>query len=62
VNPYTGTDLSDASAKEGKQHILYTENLIQNSHGNTFPDGTWYSVHDDIYDPDNWEVEGSSWK
>ena len=57
-NPFTGTDLSDTSAKQGKQMILLTEWDTEINNGTKYVGGDWYSVHDNIYDMNNWSYEG----
>ena len=58
INPFTGTDLSDVSEKEGKQMILLTDWHIDINCGTKFVGGSWYSIHDNIYDINNWAYEG----
>ena len=60
VNPYTGNAI-DMSAKDaGAQHIFYSSDwdTLKNN-GNTFLPGHWFSVHDDVFDKDNWEYLGN---
>lgn len=56
VNPFTKNPLKNDSAKKGKQHILFTEWSVTKNHGNTFLPGKWITVHDDIFNMNNWEV------
>ena len=58
INPFTGTDLSNTSAKQGKQMILLTNWDTETNNGTKFAGGDWYSVHDNIYDMNNWSYEG----
>lgn len=58
VNPFTGTDLTDSRAKKGKQMLLLTESNTTINNGNRFSGGMWYSIHDNIFDKNNWKTEG----
>ncbi len=55
LNPFTGNPInSDAKTAEA-QHILFSEEYdITVNNGTTFLPGQWYSVHDDIFDMENW--------
>ena len=58
VNPFTGREISFAP-KEGEQMILVgTEHRPEFNNGTTFLPGTWYSVHDDIFEAENWALVG----
>ena len=58
VNPATGNPI-DSSAKQGEQHIMWSEEWdIGTNNGNTFLPGDWFSVHDNIYDTNNWDYLG----
>ena len=57
-NPFTGNLLKDDSKKQGRQKILETEWNITYNNGNRFAGGTWYSVEKDIFDLNNWRIEG----
>ena len=57
-NPFTGNLLKDDSQKQGRQNILETEWNITYNNGNRFAGGTWYSVEKDIFDLNNWRIEG----
>ena len=59
VNPFTGNPVNDDLKYAAEQHIFSTRKFrIQENNGNTFLPGEWYSVHDDIFDMDNWEKLG----
>ena len=54
VNPFTGKPLN-SEAKKGEQNVLFSEKWsISLNGGNTFQPGQWYTVHDDIFNIDNW--------
>ena len=56
-NPYTGNQIKHD--KSGEQYILRSDMWkVEDNHGNTFVPGTWLSVHDDIWNNDNWMVVG----
>lgn len=57
VNPFTGKNLQDTSAKNGKQFIAISDWHTDINNGNTFIDKGWISVHDNIYDMSNWVKE-----
>ena len=48
VNPYTGNPIDDVSKKKEKQYV--------------FDNTRWLTVHDDIYDLNNWDVEDIEFK
>ena len=44
---------------EPEQHVFYCyEWDTLKNHGNTFVPGHWFSVHDDIFESENWEYLG----
>jgi YidC/Oxa1 family membrane protein insertase len=53
-NPFTGEPIN-SDAKAGEQYVFCSGDwdIVENN-GNTFKAGLWYSVHDDIFDPNNW--------
>ncbi|MBO4637467.1 MAG: hypothetical protein J5685_10020, partial [Clostridiales bacterium] len=59
VNPFTGNPITNDEKYEGDIHVFFDDDhdIIRNS-GNTFFPGPWYSVHDNIFDEDNWEYLG----
>ena len=58
VNPFTGNRISSAD-KEGTQHVAIWHNWeVESDDGYTFVKGPWYSVHDNIFDKNNWEYLG----
>lgn len=58
VNPFTQNPINSKSKFNSNQLILTTVPNTQINNGNTFLPGTWYSVHDNIFDPNNWENMG----
>ena len=57
VNPYTGKEIS-ITQKEGKQKVVHSHKVhVDENNGFRFDtsDGRWFTVHDNIFDPDNWE-------
>ena len=59
VNPYTGNPIDSSPKEEPMQHIFYCYewDTLKNN-GNTFMPGHWFSVHDDVFNRDNWEYLG----
>ena len=59
VNPFTGKVISDQEKREHPQIVTTShKNNINTNNGTCFDtsDGEFLSVHDDIFNPDNWEV------
>lgn len=60
VNPYTGNPISSDAKLEGPQTVYFTVTWNSNTHRKDtqfdFGDGFLYSVHDDIFDQDDWEI------
>lgn len=59
VNPFTGKTI-DSSAKTAEKMYLFAGRQwdTTKNNGNTFLPDYWYSVHDDLWNPDNWAAEG----
>lgn len=58
INPFTKKPI-DASAKQGEQKVSFVENWnIDTNRENTFMPSSWFSVHDDVRNPDNWKSLG----
>ena len=58
VNPFTGKEIN-MDAKEGLQLVTDSANWgIKDNNGTQYDtsDGSWYSVHDDIFVEDNWKL------
>ena len=59
VNPFTGKEISDKEKTLHPQVITTSRKFqVSENNGNVFDtsDGDFLSVHDDIFNPDNWEV------
>lgn len=56
VNPFTGKKIDSSEKTAHDQYIIASKdwNTGDNS-GYTFFPSKWYSVHDDIWNPDNWK-------
>ena len=53
VNPFTGKEIQPGNKEE--IHILGSESWsIAINNGTKYQEGKWYSVHDDVRDPENW--------
>ena len=57
VNPYTGNAVNEDPKKEPQLMTTSHNYGISKNNGTTFDtsDGEWFSVHDDIFEYDNWE-------
>ena len=55
-NPFTGVAIT-SDEKYAHDQLITSSQHWETSEGNTFQtaDSPWYAVHDDIFDPDNWE-------
>ena len=59
VNPFTGKPINSDEKKDGVT-LLYSEMFdITINNGKKFMPGDWFSVHDDIFNPDNWQYLGN---
>ena len=60
VNPFTGKKIDDSEKHAHPQLITSSHKYIASDHigKTTFDtsDGHWYSVHDDIFKEENWEM------
>ena len=59
INPFTGKKINRPEEKE-KVYVPYGTTWAPDAHTkNTFKiqDTSWFSVHDNIFDPDNWKKE-----
>lgn len=67
VNPFTGNPV-DSTAKQGIQEVVFAghgnHTAYYHKKRNTFDTSKsfWYTVHDNIFDPDNWELVGKGSK
>ncbi|MCM1264496.1 MAG: hypothetical protein NC313_17425, partial [Butyrivibrio sp.] len=56
VNPFTGKTINSDEKTAHDQYIISSEEqLMDINNGNTFLPSDWYSVHDNMWDKDNWE-------
>ena len=59
VNPFTGNPITDEMKYAGEQHATYSFDFsVAKNNGYAFIPCKWFSVHDDVRDPDNWEYIG----
>jgi arylsulfatase A-like enzyme len=59
VNPFTGNPITDEMKYAPEQHATYSyEFNVEKNNGYAFNPCKWFSVHDDVRDPDNWEYIG----
>ena len=61
INPFTGKPVSDKEKTAHPQVITTSRNFsITQNNGTSFDtsDGEFLSVHDNIFNPDNWEFVG----
>ena len=62
INPFTNKPIDNSMKYNGKMFVTDSRNWdITNHNWNTFDtsDGSWWSVHDNIYDMNNWQKEDS---
>ena len=61
VNPFTGNAINNDLKFSGDQHVFFTDEWsIYENQGNRFNPGSWYSVHDNIFDRSNWSYLGEN--
>lgn len=61
INPFTGNPVNDSLKKEGNLYLMISELWdIDKNNGTTFLDDDvqWWSVHDNIFNMDNWKKLG----
>ena len=57
VNPFTGKKISSEEKTAHDQYIIDSEDWdIEKNNGTTFWAADWYSIHDNIWDMDNWKL------
>ncbi|MCH3962012.1 MAG: YidC/Oxa1 family membrane protein insertase [Solobacterium sp.] len=60
ANPFTGKLLT-SDAKQGTQYVISSTNAadwdVSRNNGNVFLPNNWFSVHDNIWDVNNWKQE-----
>ena len=60
VNPFTGNAITNDEKFTHPQEITFSHEYdILVNNGYKFIPGDWYSVHDDIFEEDNWEYLGN---
>lgn len=56
-NPFTGKEINNNEKYGHDQYVLGSLNYdITKNHGNIYLPGTWFKVHNDIRDKNNWSV------
>lgn len=56
ANPYTGKQINSDEKLAHDQYVIYSEDWITDkNNGNQFLPADWYSVHDSIWDINNWK-------
>ena len=59
VNPFTGHPINSDDKNAPALPIFGSESYsVKENNGNTFVPGVWVSVHDNIFDLDNWTYLG----
>lgn len=59
VNPYTGNPITtDGKNGDGVRVFFSFDWNTSHNNGKTFLPGYWFTVRDDVFDPDNWEYLG----
>ncbi|MBR6485000.1 MAG: YidC/Oxa1 family membrane protein insertase, partial [Clostridiales bacterium] len=59
VNPFTGNLITNEDKYSGDLHVFHSDMWsIDDNNGNTFLSDDWYSVHDSIFEEENWEYLG----
>ena len=57
VNPFTGKTISNSEKSAHDQYVFASgEWSIEKNNGNTFLPANWFSVHDSIWDKNNWKI------
>ena len=57
TNPFTGNPISSEDKTAHDQYLIWSKDWdISVNCGNTYLPATWYTVHDDIWNRDNWEL------
>ena len=55
-NPYSGNQFVQPEEKQTVSILASNRSNIHTNNGNTFLPGIWLSVHDDVYNIENWSV------
>ena len=57
VNPFTGKTIDSSEKLAHDQYVIASREWDVNiNNGNTFLPANWYSVHDNIWEKDNWRL------
>lgn len=57
VNPATGNAVNNAEKYSHDQYIILSDKkYVTDNNGNTFLPGLWLTVHDSIWDKNNWDI------
>lgn len=57
VNPFTGKAIDSADKTAHDQYLIWSHDWdISVNNGNTYLPADWYTVHDNIWDPENWTL------
>lgn len=57
INPFTGKVIDSSEKTAHDQYLIQSnDHDINVNNGNTFLPARWYSVHDNIWDKDNWKI------
>lgn len=55
VNPFTGQKIDSRQKHDPLHYVMFSDDWsTQKNNGNTFLPGEWFTVHDDIFNMDNW--------
>lgn len=57
INPFTGNEINSCEKTAHDQYIITSDKfLLEWNDGTTYLPSTWYAVHDDMRDADNWRL------
>ena len=55
MNPFTGKAIDGHQKNAPLQYVMFSDDWNTNeNNGTTFLPGEWFTVHDDIFNMDNW--------
>ncbi len=59
VNPFTGNVINSNAKTEHDQYVFFSYNWsVENNCGKQYIAGDWYTVHDSIWNKNNWQLVG----
>ena len=58
VNPFTGKAIENSEKNNGVESIFVHNVDVNLNNGTTFLPEEWFSVHDNIFEYDNWKYLG----